>query len=113
MTSSYTPPRLVSCSRHWNYFYTLRRAQPTPTPVTCTLLAIYLRLCGRALSAEGIKFELSCIHGLLDMACPTTGAQLQRYLSALQWMRNAIPEYTKLIAPLHDSLERVYATVSK
>jgi RNase H-like domain found in reverse transcriptase len=43
------------------------------------------------------------------MPQPTTGADLQQFTCALNWMRSAIPDFARLISPLTSLLERVYA----
>lgn len=43
------------------------------------------------------------------MEPPTIGAHLQKFIFALQWVHQGIPNFTKLVAPLHYFMERVYA----
>ncbi|KAE9073862.1 hypothetical protein PF010_g24905 [Phytophthora fragariae] len=40
------------------------------------------------------------------MQLPRTGADLQQFLCAANWMRQSIPEYTRISAVLYDALER-------
>ncbi|KAE8907530.1 hypothetical protein PF005_g17564 [Phytophthora fragariae] len=40
------------------------------------------------------------------MQLPQTGADLQQFLCASNWMRQSIPEYTRISAVLYDALER-------
>jgi hypothetical protein len=42
------------------------------------------------------------------MTPPVTGADLQQFFCALNWMRSALPEFSRLVGPLHDLLEVVY-----
>ena len=41
------------------------------------------------------------------MFAPVTGAQLQQFLCALQWVKNAIPLFSAIPEPLHLFTERV------
>lgn len=47
------------------------------------------------------------------MEPPTTGAHLQEFIFAMQWMKTSIPDFSNLIAPLHDFIESVYEHVRK
>jgi hypothetical protein len=42
------------------------------------------------------------------MSLPITGADLQQFLCARNWMRSSLPDFARLIGPLHDLLEIVY-----
>jgi RNase H-like domain found in reverse transcriptase/Reverse transcriptase (RNA-dependent DNA polymerase) len=78
-------------------------------PGKCVLFASVIRWCGRLISSEGSKFDPRRIQGLLDMTPPSTGADLQQFKCALNWMRTAIPSFSALVSPLHQILEDVYA----
>ncbi|KAH9119621.1 hypothetical protein AeMF1_007787, partial [Aphanomyces euteiches] len=43
--------------------------------------------------------------GLIDLALPTTAADLQQFVCATNWMRASIPDYNKLIDPLRRLLD--------
>jgi RNase H-like domain found in reverse transcriptase len=43
------------------------------------------------------------------MPCPTSGADLQQFMCALNWMRSSMPMYNALVSPLNLFLETVYA----
>lgn len=47
------------------------------------------------------------------MEPPNTGAYLQQFFCALQWVKQAIPTFTKLIVPLHGFMKRVYDHAKK
>ncbi len=53
------------------------------------------------------------MHALLEMSSPMTGADLQQFLCAANWMRRSIPEYTRITKPLTNALEEVYKSVGK
>jgi RNase H-like domain found in reverse transcriptase len=42
------------------------------------------------------------------MPCPNSGADLQQFMRALNWMRSSMPMYTALVSPLNLFLETVY-----
>jgi hypothetical protein len=54
-----------------------------------------VRWCGRLISAAGSKFDPRRIEGILKMSPPSTGADLQQFLCALNWMRTAIPAFLR------------------
>lgn len=39
------------------------------------------------------------------MEPPTTGAHLQKFVCALKWVKQAIPNFTELVAPLFEFME--------
>jgi transposase InsO family protein len=82
-------------------------------PAKCILYATEIRWCGRMLSASGIRYDPRRLEGLMSMAPPRTGADLQQFLCALQWLKQGIPNFTALVAPLHDILEIVYDRAGK
>lgn len=43
------------------------------------------------------------------MAPPTTGADLQQFVCALQWVETAVPNFSTLVGPLHTFMEKVYS----
>lgn len=47
------------------------------------------------------------------MEPPTSGAQLQQFVCALQWMHNAIPHFSAVVRPFSDLLERLYVQAEK
>ncbi len=55
----------------------------------------------------------SRMSALLNMSSPATGADLQQFLCAANWMRRAIPGFNKLTAVLANALEDVYAEAGK
>lgn len=50
---------------------------------------------------------------LLGMSKPTKASELQQLHCATNWMRNSIPEYAKVIAPLHTLMEDAYSKAGK
>jgi len=79
----------------------------------CRLFLKVVKWCGRIISEEGVKLDPSRLQALLNMNPPNTGAELQQFLCAANWMRTVIPEFTKLTAVLADILEEVYARAGK
>lgn len=45
---------------------------------------------------------------LLSMDSPTTGVHLQQFLFELQWVKQTIPNFTLIVAGLHQLMEQVY-----
>ncbi len=82
-------------------------------PAKCILFTKEVRWCDRLISADGIRYDPRGLDRLLSMAPPTTGAHLQQFVCALQWVKQGIPNFTELISPLHDFMERVYTLTEK
>lgn len=81
-------------------------------PSKCRFFKREVRWCGRLLSADGVRFDTRNTSALLQMAEPTTGAHLQQFLCALQWVKTAIPNFAKLTSALHDFMERIYQRIN-
>lgn len=71
------------------------------------------RWFGHITRPNGILHDHFTVDGLIKMACPTTGGQLQLFLFAMQWLRSAILNIQTLTQELHDFLKHVYAHVGK
>ena len=82
-------------------------------PGKCCIYAAQIRWCGRLVSAHGIRYDPKRLEGLLNMGPPTTGAHLQQFLCALQWVKNGITQFSELVQPLHDLMEQVYDRAGK
>lgn len=74
-------------------------------PCKRTLFTTIIRWCGRVIFSDGILFHPRRIDGIQQMSRPETGADLQRFVCAMQWMRYAIPEFSSIIPPLADLLK--------
>jgi Reverse transcriptase (RNA-dependent DNA polymerase) len=75
----------------------------------CVLFAKTARGCGRLISGNCVKFDPARLQGLLDMPGSTSGADLQQFMCALNWMQSSMPMYNALVSPLNSFLETVYA----
>lgn len=64
-------------------------------PGKCVLFSHSIRWCGRQISADGVRYNPRRLDGLLNMAPPVTGANLQQFICALQWVKSAIPDFSK------------------
>jgi len=62
--------------------------------------------CGKVISESGVRHSSELVQGLVDMQTPRTGGELQQFLCAANWMRQSIPEFTRLTAPLYAALDR-------
>ena len=82
-------------------------------PAKCILFTEEIRWCGRLISAEGVRYDPRRLDGLLTMEPPTTGGHLQQFLCALQWLKQGIPNFTELVSPLHEFMERIYSKIGK
>jgi len=79
----------------------------------CKLFLKEVRWCGRVIGEQGIRMDPARLEALLHIEKPVSGDQLQQFLCAANWMRAAIPEFTKTMAPLAELLEKVYKDVGR
>lgn len=82
-------------------------------PGKLLLFAREVTFCGRIFDGKGVKFDPRNLQALQDMKYPTTGAELQQFMCATNWMRMGIPNYAATISPLHALMEDIYKTVGK
>jgi RNase H-like domain found in reverse transcriptase/Integrase zinc binding domain len=78
-------------------------------PKKCQFYAKEAKWCGRIISGNGVKHDPVRVKALQCLPVPTTGADLQQYICALNWMRASLPGYNALVHPLSQLMEKVYA----
>jgi hypothetical protein len=66
----------------------------------CVLFASTVRYCGRLITKVVVRFDPKNMEALQAMMEPQNGADLVQYVAAVKWMRSAIPNYSKCVAPL-------------
>jgi hypothetical protein len=64
----------------------------------CVLFATTVRYCGRLIAKDGVRFDPKNMEALQTMREPQNGADLIQYVAAVNWMRSAIPNYSKRVA---------------
>ena len=68
-----------------------------------------VQFCGRILTPEGIQYHPRHFESLVSMKKPTMARELQQLLCATNWMRSSIPNYSKVVEPLHNLMEASYS----
>jgi hypothetical protein len=63
--------------------------------------------CGRLITKDGTRFDLKNMEVRQTMQEPQNGADSVQYVAAVNWMRSAIPNYSKRVAPLQAALAKV------
>ncbi|KAH9102720.1 hypothetical protein LEN26_015004 [Aphanomyces euteiches] len=79
-------------------------------PSKCDFFTQEAIWCGKHISSEGIAHDPKRINGLIELEPPENGQQLQQFLCALNWMRQSLPQFNKLVAPLQQLLETICST---
>lgn len=77
-------------------------------PTKCDLVTYSVQFCGRIINKDGVKFHPRQYEALTSMVEPTTVGALMELVHGANWMRTAIPNFSKLISPLHELLENNY-----
>ena len=49
----------------------------------------------------------------MTMRYPEFASDLQQFLCATNWMRSAIPDYSRVVSPLHNLMEQCYSRSGK
>jgi hypothetical protein len=78
-------------------------------PSKCSFFLVSAKWCGKMISAAGIAHCPERVAGLVALQAPQTAADLQQLLCAMNWMRQSLPNYNKLVAPLMALLEQACA----
>lgn len=75
------------------------------SPEKCELIAESVPFCGRIINKEGVRFHPRQYDALVNMQAPKTVGSLMELVHGANWMRTAIPDFSRLISPLNDLLE--------
>lgn len=75
------------------------------SPRKCELFKREAVWCGHVISNEGIRYEESLVRSLIEMPDPRNAAELQQFVSAANWMRDAIPSFAQVMLPLQQLLQ--------
>jgi hypothetical protein len=59
-----------------------------------------VRYFGWLITKDGVCFDPNNMEALKTMQEPQNGADLVQYVATVNWMRRAIPNYSKHVAPL-------------
>jgi hypothetical protein len=79
----------------------------------CVLFASTVRYCERFITNDGLRFDPKNIEALQTMHETQNGADWVQYVAAVNWMRSAIPNYSKRVAPLRAALAKVFEDKSR
>jgi hypothetical protein len=74
----------------------------------CVLFATTVRYCGSFITKGGVRIDPKNMKALQTMQEPQNVADLVQYVAAVKWMRSAIPNYSKRVAPLHAALAKLF-----
>jgi RNase H-like domain found in reverse transcriptase len=69
--------------------------------------------CGRLITTDGVRFDPKNMEALLTMDESQNGADLVQYVAVVNWMRSAIPNYSKRVAALQAALAKVFKDKSR
>ncbi len=76
-------------------------------PSKCEFYTTSVVWCGKVISADGIGHDPKRLQGLIDLEPPTSAQELQQFVCALNWMRQSLPNYNEMVAPLTRILDVV------
>ena len=82
-------------------------------PKKTALYETKTKFCGRIISPKGIEHDPERIEALVSMSEPKTAAELQKFLCALNWMRNSLPDFSRRSKVLRILLENKLSGTSR
>ena len=94
-------------------FLRLRQFGIKIKPSKCNLFEKSILWCGMVIDEEGLKINPATVEAARSMLPPNNAAQLQQFLASCYWVRNFIPAYAQLIAPLQDLLNAALSKAKK
>jgi hypothetical protein len=65
------------------------------------------------ITKDGVRFDPKNMEALQTMQQPQNVTDLVQYVAAVNWMRSAIPNYSKRVAPLQAALAKVFEGKSR
>jgi hypothetical protein len=65
------------------------------------------------ITKDGVRCDQNNMEGLQTMHEPQNGADLLQYVAAVNWMRSAISNYSKRVAPLQAALAKAHEGKSR
>lgn len=89
----------------------LRSAQLTVGWQKCRFLQREVPYLGRMLCGDGMRVDPDYVKGLLDLEFPMTARLLESVLASFGWLRDFIPHFEHLVAPLRREFNRVKSLV--
>ncbi|OWZ14581.1 hypothetical protein PHMEG_00011920 [Phytophthora megakarya] len=89
------------------FFSILRQRKLKLNAKKCKLFARHVKWCGKIIDGEGVAHDPERLEALVKMSLPPTGAALQHFLCALNWLRDSMVDYTRTVAPLQEKLEQM------
>jgi hypothetical protein len=72
-----------------------------------------VRYCGSLITKDGVPINPNNMEALQTMREPQNGADLVQHVAAVNWMRSAVPNYSKVVAPLQAALATVFEGKSR
>jgi hypothetical protein len=79
----------------------------------CVLFATIKRKCGRVITKDGVSFDPKNMEALQTTHENQNGADFVQYVAAVNWIRSAILNYSKRVAPLQAALAKVFEGKSR
>ena len=64
------------------------------------------KFCGRVTDKDALRYDPRGMDALMKMRHPEFASDLQQFLCATNWMRNATPGYSRVISPRHSLMEQ-------
>ncbi|GLD95516.1 hypothetical protein PINS_up004193 [Pythium insidiosum] len=92
------------------FFQILRQHKLKLNASKCKLFAPQVIWCGKMIDGEGVRHDPARLEALRSMPLPPTAAALQNFLCAVNWLRESMVDYARVVGPLQFKLEEVMRT---
>ncbi|TDH66776.1 hypothetical protein CCR75_003351 [Bremia lactucae] len=89
------------------FFEILRNRRLKLNLRTCSFFIQWVIWCGKLIDETGIQYSPERLKTLQHMPQPPTGAALQNVQCAVNWLRDYMVDYARIVQPLQSKLEFV------
>ena len=79
----------------------------------CGFFLTEAKFCGRIIDQSGVRYDPLRMETLISTKLPEFASDLQQFLCATNWMRTSIPDYSRVVAPLHSPMGQIYSKAGK
>ena len=65
-----------------------------------------VKWCGKVYNGDGVAHDPERRAGVTSLRPPSNVGELQQFICAVNWMRESLPDYARVVAPLQECLQR-------
>jgi hypothetical protein len=95
------------------FFWQCQEHELNLSASNCVYFVTMMKYCGWLITKDRVRFDPKNMEALQTMREPQNGTDLVQYVTAANWRRSAIPNYSKRVDPLKEALAKVFEGKSR